>query len=177
MLRFAALLLCAVLITGCIKIHVHSTIVDEDTIKSDVSMITNVLVAENIKESLRDEPIHIGTRHLDDGQVELYFTMENFPFDQADWDCSGLFTADCKLTVRQVFELPASMTILQTMADQKGGMSDEFEPTLTFTLDLPKTARNRSSNADVNNWNTTYQWHLNLRKNNMLNAWVKAELP
>jgi hypothetical protein len=177
MLRFAILCLCAVIVTGCIKVDVHSKVIDDDTVTTDVSIITNMLVAAQIKDSLKDEPVYVGTRHLDDGRVELYFTEEGFPFEQGDWDCSGLFTTTCEMTVRQVFNMPMEMTLMQSMAEADGkSMSQDMEPTMTFTVELPSNARNRSSNADTNH-GTTYQWHLNFRKDNMLQARLKTELP
>lgn len=177
MLRFLALCLCVVVMTGCIKIDVRSKVIDDDTVTSDVSIITNMLVAAQIKDALKDEPVYVGTRHLDDGRVELYFTEEGFPFEQSDWDCSGLFTKTCEMTVRQVFNMPAEMTLMQSMAEADGkSMSQDMEPTMTLTVELPSGASNRSSNADINE-GRTYQWHLNLRKDNMLQARLTTELP
>lgn len=179
--RLLAALLLPLMLTGCFKGQVVSTVDKKGNVRSEVQFETNILFAGMYEEQvkrLRARGIDVDIQMSKEGIVRMSWAENGWPLgEKAQWKCRGLFSTECTLNFRDALpEVPPQMQALMSEMRRKKAAGDktaqDLYPELRLFVVLPENAKIKSTDAskqftDMDGQNL--EWDVDFYKGSFVN--------
>lgn len=171
------LLICAAFITlsACVQTSVTTIVKKNGSAHYSMSMVSNVLAAEEIASRLNANGNRYQRKMLNDGKVQ--FTWEN-TFDDSEYSCKGIFIKECTMDLRLPIQVPDPTARLMLEAARQDGNEDMM---LSFfhAVVLPVGTNVKSTNAhsvDQMDYGVSLMWKFNPNHGDVLQMNFTASL-